>query len=172
MQIGLSHTGVSAYQQATAPKLSTTSLQERATLVVELCEAEGCAGGADFNSQSPMFGEDWYRYFNEIYGQENVMWESASMQDIIDMPSRITDYSPQQIASFAPANGWSVGPLGHGSLAGVPYEQGGGFSIHAPNGGSEYIQYHPGGGHHGELPYFKISSGPNGIVRYFIGGNR
>lgn len=62
--------------------------------------------------------------------------------------------------------------LGNGSLAGVPYEQGGGFSIHAPNGGSEYIQYHPGEGRHGEFPYLKISSGTNGIVRYFIGGKR
>ncbi len=118
-----------------------------------------------------MFGEDWHRYFNETYGQENVMWESASIQDIIDMPSKITDFSPKQIANLAQANGWSVGPLGKGSSAGVSYEQGVGFSIHAPNGGSEYIQYHPGGGHHGELPYFKISSGQNGIVRYFLGGN-
>ena len=36
----------SAYQQATAPKPSTTSLQERANLAVELSEAEGCEGGS------------------------------------------------------------------------------------------------------------------------------
>ena len=41
---GLIFYGVaSAYQQVTAPKPSTTSLQERANLVVELSEAEGCA---------------------------------------------------------------------------------------------------------------------------------
>lgn len=51
-------------------------------------------------------------------------------------------------------------------------EQGGGLSIHAPNRKSIYIQYHPGGGHHGEMPYYKISSGPNGIVRYYINGER
>lgn len=35
-----------------------------------------------------------------------------------------------------------------------------------------YIQYHPGGGHHGELPYFKISNGKIGTVRYYINGER
>lgn len=40
--------------------------------------------------------------------------------------------------------------------------------MRAPNGRSECIQYHPGRGHHGELPYYKISSGKNGTVRYFI----
>ena len=62
--------------------------------------------------------------------------------------------------------------LGKGRLAGIPYEQGGGISMHAPNGSSIYIQYHPGSGHHGVMPYYKISSGKNGIVRYYINGER
>ena len=65
-----------------------------------------------------------------------------------------------------------VEPLGKGRLAGIPYEQGGGISMHAPNGSSIYIQYHPGSGHHGVMPYYKISSGKNGIVRYYINGER
>lgn len=69
----------------------------------------GSKGGGDVNLQSPMFGEDWHRYFNETYGQENVMWESASIQKIINMPSKMTDFSPEQIANLAQANGWSVG---------------------------------------------------------------
>lgn len=99
------------------------------------------------------------------------MGKCFKIHDIINMPSKITDFSPQQIINLAQANGWSVEPLGKGSLEGIPYEQGGGFSIYSPNGGSEYIQYHPGEGHHGESPYFKVSSGPNGTVRFFIGGN-
>lgn len=162
---------------------ATKEAGNRNTFVREDVVAEGrCEGNSaametenenipNSNPQSPMFGEDWHKYFNETYGQDNVRWESISMQDIVDMPSKIVDFSPQQIADLARANGWSVAPLGKGSLEGVPYEQGGGFSLHAPNGGSEYIQYHPGGGHHGKLPYFKISSGPNGIIRYYIGGN-
>ena len=62
------------------------------------------------------------------------------------MPSKITDFSPKQISDLARRSGWTVGPLGKGSLAGITYEQGGGISMHAPNGSSIYIQYHPGGG--------------------------
>ena len=115
-------------------------------------------------------GGDWHNYFNENYGADNVTWESASIQDIIDMPSKITDFSPKQISNLASRNGWTVEPLGKGRLAGIPYEQGGGISMHAPNGSSIYIQYHPGSGHHGVMPYYKISSGKNGIVRYYING--
>ena len=124
------------------------------------------------NSKNPMMGDDWHNYFNQKYGTDNVTWESASIQDIVDMPSKITDFSPKQISELTKKNGWSVDSLGKGSLAGVPYEQGGGLSMHAPNGSSVYIQYHPGGGHHGEMPYYKISSGPNGIVRYYTNGER
>ena len=121
-------------------------------------------------SKNPMTGGDWHNYFNENYGADNVTWESASIQDIIDMPSKITDFSPKQISNLASRNGWTVEPLGKGRLAGIPYEQGGGTSMHAPNGSSIYIQYHPGSGHHGVMPYYKISSGKNGIVRYYING--
>ena len=124
------------------------------------------------NSKNPMTGGDWHNYFNENYGADNVTWESASIQDIIDMPSKITDFSPKQISNLASRNGWTVEPLGKGRLAGIPYEQGGGISMHAPNGSSIYIQYHPGSGHHGVMPYYKISSGKNGIVRYYINGER
>lgn len=119
-----------------------------------------------------MTGDDWHRYFNDTYGADSVSWESASMQDIVDMPSKIIDFSPKQISEMAIKNDWSVDSLGKGSLAGVPFEQGGGLSMHAPNGSSIYIQYHPGGGHHREMPYYKVSSGKNGIVRYYLNGER
>ena len=130
----------------------------------------GNVGESSSNAKNPMTGDDWHNYFNETYGADNVTWESASIQDIIDMPSKITDFSPKQISDLATKNGWTVEPLGKGSLAGIPYEQGGGLSMHAPNGSSIYIQYHPGSGHHGVMPYYKISSGKNGIVRYYING--
>ena len=108
-------------------------------------------------SKNPMTGDDWHNYFNEIYGADNVTWESASIQDIVNMPSKITGFSPKQISDLARKNEWSVAPLAKGSLAGIPFEQGGGLSMHAPNGSSVYIQYHPGGGHHGKMPYYKLS---------------
>jgi len=44
--------------------------------------------------------------------------------------------------------------------------------MHTPNGSSIYIQYHLGGRHHGKTPYYKVSSGSNGTVRYYINGER
>ena len=64
-------------------------------------------------------GGDWHNYFNENYGADNVTWESASIQDIIDMPSKITDFSPKQISNLSSRNGWTVEPLGKGRLAGI-----------------------------------------------------
>lgn len=38
------------------------------------------------------------------------------------------------------------------------------------SGSSRYIQYHPGGGHHGDLPYYKVSSPEHGITRIYMNG--
>lgn len=114
---------------------SVTVTGNKGTARIEIEDAGDAAvseGGA--YSEAPMPGDDWHRYFNETYGSNNVTWESASPDDIIDMPSKITDFSPNQIAELASKNGWSDEPLGKGSLAGIPYEQGGGRSMHAPNG--------------------------------------
>lgn len=35
-----------------------------------------------------------------------------------------------------------------------------------------YNQKLGGGGHHGVMPYYKVSSGKNGTVRYYINGER
>ena len=64
------------------------------TSTVALIPGSGTRGNINSNLQCPMFGEDWHRYFNNNYGLDKVTWESASIQDIIDMPSKITDFSP------------------------------------------------------------------------------
>lgn len=57
---GLIFYGVaSAYQQVTAPKPSTTSLQERANLAMELSEAEGCEGGSGTNPSNQINGNSY-----------------------------------------------------------------------------------------------------------------
>ncbi len=60
--------------------------------------------------------------------------------------------------------GWTKGPLGQGSKAGIPLEEGGGLILREP-GGSKFLQWHPGGGHHGPDPYWKFSSTESGILR-------
>lgn len=36
-------------------------------------------------------------------------------------------------------------------------------------GSSRYIQYHPGG-HHGDSPYYEVSSPEHGIIRIYTNG--
>ena len=57
---GLIFYGVaSAFQQVTAPKPSTTSLQERANLAAQLSEAEGCEGGGVTNPSNQINGNSY-----------------------------------------------------------------------------------------------------------------
>lgn len=118
-------------------------------------------------------GDDWNSYFRETYGSKNVTWENPvnSIDDIIDTPSLVTRFQPKQLAEFAEESGWSVGPLKNGSKKGILFEDGGGFAMNRMDGKTDYIQYHPGGGHHGKSPYFKISSSMRGTKRFKLNGD-
>jgi hypothetical protein len=129
----------------------------------------------DFGAENPVSGKDWNNYFKDKYGAGNVKWKNPvnSVDDIINTPSSLTNVNPTDIVEFVQKEGWTVTPLKKGGNAGVPYEQGGGFSMNPPagtSGSSRYIQYHPGGGHHGDLPYYKVSSPEHGITRIYMNG--
>lgn len=155
------------YDAKQAAKAAKTAESNTDTSPENTNTAGGKSGTND--SKNPIFGDEWKKYFNEKYGKGNVNWDTAKIEDILSDPSRIVDFTPEQLAEMARKSGWSVEPLGKGSKAGIPYEDGSGYSMRAPNGRSEYIQYHPGGGHHGEPPYYKVSSGPTGTLRFFLG---
>ena len=107
-------------------------------------------------------GEDWNDYFREQYGYDNVNWDTAfsSPNDIADMPSSVTRMNPDGLQWYLNQNGIETTPLGQGHLAGIAYENGGGFNAHYNSDyGATYVQYHPGSGHHGEGAYYKVSSG-------------
>lgn len=53
---------------------------------------------------------------------------------------------------------------------GLSFENGGGFAMNRTGGKTDYIQYHPGGGHHGESQYFKVSSSKRGTNRFTLNG--
>lgn len=106
------------------------------------------ASGADDIYANKGIASD--NYLKDKYGSSNVRWDTDinSIDDILYKPSIITQLKPEQFADFTQNSGWKVEPLGKGSKVGLTYEQGEGFSMRAPNGASEYIQYHPGGGQH------------------------
>ncbi|EOH75674.1 T7SS effector LXG polymorphic toxin [Enterococcus malodoratus] len=129
----------------------------------------------DFGAENPVSGKEWNEYFKVKYGSGNVQWQTSvkSINEIIDTPSSLTGVNPIDVVDFVKKKGWNVTPLKKGENAGIPFEKGGGFSMNPPagtSGSSRYIQYHPGGGHHGDLPYYKVSSPENGISRIYIDG--
>ena len=59
--------------------------------------------------------------------------------------------------------------MNDGNLKGIPYESGGGFKINW--GGDRILQYHPSGlNHHGNIAYWKLSSGKYGTMHFNFGG--
>ncbi len=78
---------------------------------------------------------------------------------------------PGQMAELAQKSGWNVGPLKNGRNSGILFENGGGISMNRMvnvNMMPEYIQFHPGSSHHGNIPYFKVSSPLRGTNRFYL----
>ncbi|MHC5215545.1 hypothetical protein ACYSNR_02690 [Enterococcus sp. LJL128] len=76
--------------------------------------------------------------------------------------------NPKDIVDLLKNQGWTVTPLKDGRYAGISFDEGGGYSMNPPvgtSGSSRYFQYHPGKGHHGEFPYYKVSAPNEPVVR-------
>ncbi|GAA1717743.1 RHS repeat-associated core domain-containing protein [Kribbella yunnanensis] len=83
---------------------------------------------------------------------------NRKLERIFDKPSRILDKDPAKIKSVVEKSGnFRTGTLGRGSARGR------GFKAQEVNDAGNLtgrnLQWHPGGGHHGPNPYWKVSSG-------------
>ena len=98
--------------------------------------------------------------------------DSLSLDDILQNPKllkgdRFADVyaTPDELEDVirqAQAAGWRRERLGRGR------HKGQGLMLREVKGGNitgRTAEWHPGGGHHGPYPYWKISSGERGIVR-------
>ena len=137
-------------------------------------------GGNDTN-RSLITGDDWNMYFREKYGYDKVNWETAydSPNDIIVMPSRVTDMNPDGLYNYLQAEKLDIKPLGQGVNEGKSFSEGGGYKVHFDSKyGASYIQYNPFSSHHKGIPYYKVSSGNifeysckrTGIQRFTLDG--
>ncbi|GAA3743651.1 RHS repeat domain-containing protein [Micromonospora maritima] len=85
-----------------------------------------------------------------------------SVEDIMVNPYLLYDMAPAQVEAIVKGSpGWQIEKLGKGSHKG----QGWMFREYAVKRGKQFttgrmIQWHPGGGHHGKLPYWKVKQ-PN-----------
>ena len=88
----------------------------------------------------------------------------GSIDNAFKNPNLLRGSSPEKIAQLVEGDpSWEIGTLGRGAHAGQ------GLTIREvlPNGrySGRMIQWHPGGGHHGPEPYWKVSSPEGGTVR-------
>lgn len=88
------------------------------------------------------------------------------INDLFEDPWQLDGKGPGDISdvtNWAEQNGWKVETLGRGS------HQGDGFILrqYGSNGKptGRMIQWHPGGGHHGPDPYWKLSDPLKGTIR-------
>jgi hypothetical protein len=98
----------------------------------------------------------------------------TSVEDIFENPELLRSVQTPEalsgdVISEAEGNGFRVEKLGKGTHAG----QGWVLREYNADGNTtgRIIQWHPGGGHHGALPYWKVSSGAGGTTRIFLTGN-
>ena len=87
-----------------------------------------------------------------------------SVDDVFANPNLLKGQSPAQVSGLlGKTPGWKVETLGRGAHKGqgmILRE----YGSKGPTG--RMIQWHPGGGHHGSNPYWKVSSGA-GTYRIF-----
>ncbi|MGH9961031.1 MAG: hypothetical protein ACREBC_28580, partial [Pyrinomonadaceae bacterium] len=84
-----------------------------------------------------------------------------SAEDVIANPQLLSGKAPAQVeAIIGKTSGWRIETLGKGSHKG----QGWVFREYTPRGDptGRSIRWHPGGGHHGGDPYWRVTGGPYG----------
>ncbi len=108
-------------------------------------------GGQGSGNKTLLSGEEWYKYFQETYGAQNVTWKATSFEHILKYPEILYGASQAEVAKIL-GEGWTVGTYGS---AGVGWK----FTK-----GDLSVFYHPGGGIHGGS-YYGFSSGITGKVK-------
>jgi len=98
-----------------------------------------------------------------LKGASSAATKATKLNDIFESPKILKNMTPDEVKALAQKEGWEVGTLSKGSHAGE------GLTIR--NGKDRLIQWHPGEGHHGSDPYWKVSSGSGGTGRYDMSGN-
>lgn len=110
-------------------------------------------------------GKEWMTYLSQKYSPENVEWASLTPQEAAQNPSVLQNLLPSQVRSALMQSGWVEGVMQRSQS-----NPGGGWTLtqKMPNGETGvYIQWHPGGGHHGPTPYWKISVSGAPTTRIF-----
>ena len=107
-----------------------------------------CGPDGSKNDKTLITGEEWYRYFQEKYGVENVSWDVHSFDDILNHPASLRNYSADEISNTL-GNGWIRDTYG---------SNGSGWKFIQEAHPDNMVFYHGGGGEHIGA-YYGVSRG-------------
>ena len=98
----------------------------------------------------------------------------SNLEELVFDPKRLLNHTPHEWFAFLKENNYNQVPLSGGSLKGMPFESGGGFKVNL--GGNRILQFHPaGGGHHGGVAYWKVTTMPEPgrptLIRFNLDGS-
>lgn len=97
-------------------------------------------------------------WIGRFFGRASI----RTIDDVLRNPTLLKGMNPNEIkALLGSTAGWRVEALGQGSRKG----EGLILRQYTPAGNptGRVIQWHPGGGHHGPNPYWKVRSGEGGV---------
>ena len=106
------------------------------------------------NNITLLSGAEWYRYLEDTYGFDNVIWEAYSVQDIIEHPTSIRGYSVDELKEIL-GKEWIQGEYG---------KSGSGWKF-TKKSTDNMIYYHNADGKH-KGAYHGISTGKTGKMKF------
>ena len=114
---------------------------------------EGFSSGQSEDSspsnQTLLSGNEWYRYFQDIYGVDNVNWNVSSFDDILNHPTSLRGYSADEIGQIL-GDGWVRDTYGSNAS---------GWKFIEKAHPDHMVFYHGGGGKGHGGAYYGISTG-------------
>lgn len=93
----------------------------------------------------------------------------TTVNDVLRNPNLLAGKGPAEIqAILGKTPGWRIETLGQGSHAGQGWVLREYTAAGNPSG--RMMRWHPGGGHHGPNPYWRVTGGPDGKSGIIPGG--
>ena len=105
---------------------------------------------ADY-TQTPPTGAEWNKYFKTKYGVDNVKWKINNVDDIINNPQILRNYTFQEINQIL-GSSYKSGNYGSNGLGWKLID------------GDKSVFYHAGGGKHNGY-YYGVSSASTGKIK-------
>lgn len=142
------------------------------TLEERLALRKKCMDEVDAEWEGKMKREESLKYADketiDSYFSNGGVNATIQIEDLVSDSHRFENYTPHSLNIILANSGYEVKPLSRGSLKGVLFEDGGGYKVNFGEDG--ILQYHPAGGHHDGIEYYKISTGKTGTNRFDVKG--